>query len=297
MYQRNHSEGKRMKKKCNSLYTTVTVSDFNDAKYINQLIKLNIGIELAFLTKLSDQLDGAQYEKDLEALKKEMAKFTHFFDTFKIPFDKVRIHQPGGYAYYWCNENKRSGFDFLKDFFSYCYQLGFRNYVIHTPYGNSEIDQDLELKGYREKLTNLVPDANVEVEEISVSNNELESHQNIRFYSGALFEKLLEGQKATMLLDTYECGGVDETINRIQYLRSKGFEIRSIHAHKDKHKFLASKEVGLLSTKFCGNLVNEGFLRAECSFDEFVKTKLLSCVVPNDQRVEILKGYKKQMGI
>lgn len=38
-----------VKKESNALYTTVTVSDFKDAEYINALIELNIGMELAFL--------------------------------------------------------------------------------------------------------------------------------------------------------------------------------------------------------------------------------------------------------
>ena len=39
----------------NPLYTTVTVSDFKDVNYINQLIELNISIELALLTNLPNQ--------------------------------------------------------------------------------------------------------------------------------------------------------------------------------------------------------------------------------------------------
>ena len=76
-------------------------------------------------------------------------------------------------------------------------------------------------------------------------------------------------------------------------LTSKGFEIKSIHLHKDKHKFLTSDEVKLLLTSnFCGNLINEGFLREEGCFDEFVKTKSIDHVVPNSQRIDILKKYQ-----
>jgi len=274
-----------------NLYTTVTVSDFQDKAYINHLIDLNIGVELALLTPLSDI---TQYKKDLDALKKEIEAFKDCFNQYNIPVDKVRIHQPGGYAYYWSDHDKISGYNLLKDFFSYCYDSGFRNFVIHPPYGNSNIDQLLELDQYKEKIKHLIPaDATLEVEEISVSNDELENSENIRFYSGPLFETLMQDQpNAIMLLDTYECGGVDATIKRFKDLTSKGFEIKSIHLHKDKHKFLTSDEVALLlNSNFCGNLVNEGFLQDESSFDEFIKTKSMKCVVPNIQRIEILKSY------
>lgn len=275
----------------NELYTTVAISDFKDDKYINQLLELSIGIEVALLTKLSNQLNSMCYEKDLNALKKEITDFKSCLNQFKVLPYKVRIHQPGGYTYYWSDEN--NGFVFLKDFFSFCYDLGFRNYVIHIPYGNSKINLNEELNEYREKLGNLIPvDAYLEVEEISVSYDELEDSQNMRFYNGILFEKLMEGQKAKMLLDTYECGGINKTIYRIKNLTSKGFEIKSVHLHKDKHKFLTCDEVELLlKSNFYGNLINEGFLREESSFDEFVETKSINCVVPNNQRIEILKSY------
>jgi len=283
-----------VKMKKGVLATTVTVSDFKDLKYISQLIELNIGMELALLTKLSNNLNLAQYEIDLDMLKKEIIDFNNAFNQFKIPLHKIRIHQPGGYTYYWSSKNKKSGVPFLKEFFSYCYDLGFRNYIIHAPFGDSGIDLNLELDKYRETISCLVPaDANLEVEEISVSTNELENRQNMRFYEGESFEKLMKDQNATVLLDTYECGGINKTIHRIKYLTSKGFEIKSIHLHKDKHKFLTSDEVKLLLTSnFRGNLINEGFLREEGGFDEFVKTKSINHVVPNNQRIEILKKYQ-----
>ena len=280
-----------MKKKCNTLYTTVTLSDFKDAKYINKLLALNIGMELALLTKLSDNPTPAELKNDLEALKKEISVFKNCFDTFKIPLNKIRIHQPGGYAYYWFNQNNVSGFDFLNDFFSYCSKLGFRNFVIHTPYGNYNINQDRELNEYREKLSHLASNINLEVEEISTSNKKLKNTEGIRFYNGPLFEQLMAGQRATMLLDTNECGGVTNTLDRLKKLNSKGFEIRSIHLHKDNHKFLTDKEVGLLLQAFSGNLINEGFVRQESSFDEFIKTKSADCIVPNNERIKILKSY------
>ena len=46
----------------NILYTTVTVSDFEDIEYINQLIELNIRMELALLTRNLEDL-----EKELKA--------------------------------------------------------------------------------------------------------------------------------------------------------------------------------------------------------------------------------------
>jgi len=282
-------------KQC-SFYTTVTLSDFEDVQYINQLIKLNIGLELALLTKLSNNLNLAQYERDLDALKKEITAFKSYFSQFNIPLENIRVHQPGGYTYDWSHETEKSGFDFLKEFFSYCYDLGFRNFVIHAPYGNSLVNSLEELNDYREKLSTLLPDdARLEVEEISVSHNDLEN-TNIRVYKGDLLEKLIKDQKAKILLDTYECGGIKETMGRLKELKSKGFEIKSIHLHKDKHKFLTSDEVGLLlQSNFSGNLINEGFLQDESSFDEFVKTKSINCVMPNNQRIEILKKYIEQI--
>jgi len=273
-----------------NFYTTVTLSDFKNVAYINQLKELNIGMELALLTDLSDI---EHYKNDLEILKKEITDFKSCFDTFKIPIDGIRIHQPGGYSYSWYSNNKVSGYDLLKDFFSYCSEIGFRNYVIHAPYGDSSVDQDTELNDYKEKLSSLVCEGTVEVEEITVSNNGSKEAHDMRFYSGALFEKLMEGQLATILLDTYECGGVNETIERMKGLKLKGFEVKSIHLHKDKHKFLTGDEVGLLlKSGFDGNLVNEGFIKKESSFDEFVTTRSIDCTASHDQRIEILKRYR-----
>lgn len=61
--------------------------------------------------------------------------------------------------------------------------------------------------------------------------------------------------------------------------------------HKDKHKFLTTQEVNLLKSHFKGDLVNEGFVQATSSFEEFIKTKNIACVVANNQRVEILTTY------
>jgi len=281
-----------MEKKSNTFYTTVTVSDFKDTEYINQLLELNIGMELALLTGLPHQLNMAHYEKDLDALKKEVTEFKNLLDQFNIPPHTVRIHQPGGYAYYWFGENEISGFDLLKDFFAYCYGLEFRNYVIHSPYGNADAEPNVELNDYRKKLNKLISEAHVEVEEISASKNEIKN-KGLRSNEGTLIEKLMDGQKAKILLDVHECGGTEETIRRLKNLTSRGFEINSIHMHKDKHKFLTREEVGLLKKTFSGNLINEGFLKNEYSFDEFIKTKSINCVVPNNERLEILKGYIK----
>ena len=281
-----------MKKKFNAFYTTVTLSDFKDSEYINRLIALNIGMELALLTKLSENPTHTEQKKDLEALKEEVVEFKGFFDAFNIPVHNIRIHQPGGYAYYWFSKDDCSGFDFLKDFFSYCSKLGFRNFVIHTPYGNSNINQGVELVDYRKKLSRLASNINLEVEEISASNNELKNAEGIRFYNGTLFEQLMAGQRATILLDTNECGGVVKTLKRLKNLNSKGFEILSMHLHKDNHKFLTKKDVELLlGANYSGNLINEGFVREGSSFDKFIKTKSVDCIVPNKERIKTLKGY------
>ena len=65
--------------------------------------------------------------------------------------------------------------------------------------------------------------------------------------------------------------------------------------HKDKHKFLTSDEVGLLKSEFQGNLVNEGFVRDQSSFDEFLRTKSIDCIVSNEQRIQILKTYLERL--
>ena len=131
-----------MNKKSNTLYTTVTVSDFKDTEYINRLLELNIGMELALLTPLSSSPTPTNIKNDLEALKKELDAFKRHFDVFNISVDMIRIHQPGGYMYSWFSPNDVSGFDALKEFFSYCAKQGFKNFVIHTPYGNATISQD-----------------------------------------------------------------------------------------------------------------------------------------------------------
>ena len=85
--------------KNNPLYTTVTLSDFQDAKYINELISLNIGMELALLTPIPAQPDPTQCKEELLALKKEIGAFKEAFEKFKIPCNEIRIHQPGGYPH------------------------------------------------------------------------------------------------------------------------------------------------------------------------------------------------------
>jgi len=268
------------------LYTTVTVSDFSDTHYIQKLQELEVGIELALLAKLSD----TPQEKDLIALQEEIEQFLDCFDQFNIPLHEVRIHQPGGYFYNW---SEGQNFDGLKDFFLFCAQKGFKQFVIHTPYGSAAIDQDAELKIYREKLQDLAACVHqLEVEEITASCS------GERCYNGKLFENLMYGQKATVLLDVHECGGVEKTVKRLAHLQTNGFAIKSIHIHKDKHKFLTPEELNkLLQSGFSGDIVNEGFIKADGSFDQFVQTKSLDLVVANDQRVEIIRGYKDLIGL
>jgi len=270
------------------LYTTVTISDFKDSDYINQLLKRNIGMELALLTHLADVADAAQQQKDLDALKKEIADFKTMFDAFGVDISKVRIHQPGGYSYAWF-----SGFDLLKDFFSYCRDIGLKKFTIHGPYGNVNADVDVELADFRKKLQILTEIGTVEVEEIVASCSE-----GVRCYNGKLLEKLLSGQQATMLLDTYECGGIEGTIKRMQDLANKNFAVHSIHIHKDKHKFLSIEElVALLKSGFGGNIINEAFVQNQSSFEEFIKTKSKTCIVSNEQRIALLEQYQKQMNV
>lgn len=274
-------------------YNTVTVADFKDKNYIDQILNLNFGIELALLTPISNELQSTdQYENDLNGLKNEIQAFVELFKKFQIPIEEVRIHQPAGYTYYWNEQNNLSGFDFLNEFFTYCKGLGFQHFVVHTPYGNSNNKVELELNDFWEKLKLLSLNSHVEVEEIISSNNELKHLTQLRFYNGILFESLLSHQTATMLLDVHECGSATQTVNRMNDLKSKGFEIHSIHIHKDKHKILPNDELLLiLNSHFSGNFINEGFLRDESSYEEFAKTKSPNCIVPNIQRIQILQGY------
>jgi hypothetical protein len=270
-------------------YNTVTVTDFEDANYINQIKNLNIGIELALLTPISNELlSDEQYKIDLSSLKTQVNAFLECFKKYQIPVEKVRLHQPAGYTYYWFDRN----FNFMNDFFKYCRDLGIQNYVLHTPFGDSNNDAETELKDYWNKLQVLSLDNKIEVEEIIASNNDLKQSSNLRFYNGALFERLLTNQKATMLLDVHECGSANQTIVRMNDLISKGFELHSFHIHKDKHKILPNDELNiLLNSNFRGNIINEGFLQNDSSFEEFARTKSSRCIVPNDQRIEILRGY------
>ena len=47
----------------------------------------------------------------------------------------------------------------------------------------------------------------------------------------------------------------------------------------------------LLTAKHTCNLINEGFIAQDSSFDEFIKTQSIDCVVPNNERINILKDY------
>lgn len=271
------------------LYTTVTVADFKDADYINKLKELSIGIELALITYpfvKSNQVN------DLKALKEEIAEFVECFETFDIPLQKTRIHQPGGYLYHWEDEN----FEMLKSFFVFCAGFGFEQFTVHSPYRNLDVDQEVELKDFREKLHDLGSVVKkLEVEEIFPSCTG-EGDEPVRCYHGSLFEKLVCDQKATVLLDTYECGGVDATINRIDQLQAKDFSIKTIHIHKNGHHFLSPEELGqLFGCAFAGTIVNEGFLKPGATFKQFVQTKSTGLVMPNSERIEILKEYKKQI--
>lgn len=204
----------------------------------------------------------ALLQRDLEQLKEELDEFLNHFEHYNIAVQHVRIHQP-----------EMSSFDELKKFFEYCASKGLVHFTIHPPY---EMGSD-------ENIKNLVPQGtHLEVEEV-----------NMGVHGKKRFEQLMQDQVATVILDVYECGGVAETILRLQYLRAQDFVVKSIHLQKDKHKFLTCDEVRLLSEHFSGNFVNEGFVKAECSFEEFVQTKSLDCIVPNKKRVEILKAYLK----
>lgn len=279
----------------NKFFTTVTIADFNDRDYIEQLKNLNVGIELAFLTYLPSKINPLNYDKDLQALKSEIVKFCYHLQLNNIPMQEVRIHQPGGYAYTWSIE-KISGFELLRELFLFCCSQGIAHYIIHPPYGDTKIDAELELNVFRDKLAKLIPEASLEVEEIHTTNYKLANNQNLRFYSENLFEKLMDQQQAKVLLDTYECGGISKTIQRLQDLQTKKFKISSIHLHKNDHKFLTDEELqSLLVCNFSGNLVNEGFLREGSSFNEFVKSQAITCVVPHDQKIKIIKAYLSKL--
>lgn len=273
----------------NNFYSTVTVADFRDENYINQIENLNIGIELALLTPLADKLlSQNQYDHDMDALKSEMKAYLECFKMHRFSIQNVRIHQPGGYTYYWFDQN---GFEFLRDFFSYCSSLGFRHFVVHSPYGNAAMDAEMEMNDYRNKLQRLLDSGLVEVEEIIASTLDVKEPNTLRFYHGARFEDLLSNGAATALLDVHECGSAGQTIQRMIDLNSKGFKLYSMHVHQNKHKILPNEEMAILLRSFHGNMINEGFLRNDHSFEEFLKTKSIQCIVPNDQRVEIMRGY------
>jgi len=171
--------------------------------------------------------------------------------------------------------------------------MGLKNYTIHGPYGNSGADVDVELADFRNKLQMLTDIGTVEVEEIVTSCSE-----GVRCYNGEFLEKLMDGQKANIILDTYESGGIEGTIKRMQTLADKNFEVLSIHIHKDKHKFLSPEElVALLKTGFRGNIINEAFVKNQSSFEEFIKTKSQECIVTNEQRIALLEQFQKHMKV
>ncbi|NGX34734.1 MAG: hypothetical protein K1060chlam1_01088 [Candidatus Anoxychlamydiales bacterium] len=286
----------RSKKYQPQLYTSITLYDFSDTDYIERLKKSNIGLELALLSKISDNFDADQSEEELDALKKEMSSFKDHLEKNKIPISKVRVHQPGGYTFYWfSDDNNASGYHVLKQLFSHCHELGFRSFIIHSPYGGLRVNPKEELANYREKLTALVPqDAFLEVEEISTSNKNLKDKESLRFYEGDLFVQLMRDQKSIPLLDSYEAGGCQKTIDRRNDLASQGFEIQSLHLHREKHKFLQPNEIRfLLKFKCFSRFINEGFLTEETSFEEFCRTKSVKCVMPHEEKTGILESYKE----
>lgn len=274
----------------NKLYTTVTLSDFNNTEYINELKKLDIGIELALLTPVSSKPNQENYPTELAQLKEEINNFKKVFTTFEIECKNVRIHQPGGNFYNWFKKttNEIDGYDALKDFFAHCTSLGFAQYIIHAPYGNPDADEKTDLFELKTKLKNLVPGKNVEVEEIVTSNKNV----SFRLYAGDMLEKLIEGIDTTILLDTHECGGIAQTIERLKNLKNKGLQVKSIHLHKNKHQCLEKEEVQkIIGANFSGNLINEGFITSNGNFDEFVKTKSSKHILAREEKIKILKSY------
>lgn len=274
------------------VYTSVTRFDFLDEEYIFALKNLGVGFELALLTPIAEQL---HFEKDRQRdffeLKKEIEIFKNFFDKFEIPIKDVRIHQPGGYMYYWFQESQ---YQALKDFVNFCSDLGFTDYVLHTPFGLNKVDFTEELIDFRKKLGTLAFNAKIEVEEIIASNKDLKSSEGLRFYNGQNMEKLLEGVNVCALLDVHECDGVDNTIMRLCDLKEKGFRLDSIHLQKDKHKVLTNEELKkLLTSNFVGNVINEGFILNDASFEEFCKTKSNKLMIPNPQRIKIMQNYSE----
>ncbi|ACM20763.1 TIM alpha/beta-barrel protein [Geotalea daltonii FRC-32] len=272
------------------MYTTVTVNDFADRGYIQGLIGLNIGIEVALLTQLPVIAGQSFFTDDLKTLQGEILRFKEYLHDYGLSPSEVRVHQPGGYSYDW---SKPLGFKLLQQFFSFCATLGFTDYIVHAPVGDLRVNEEAELSDYKQKLAYLAAGNNLEVEEIRLSYHNWLSSRHRR-YVGELYEKLMVGHGASVLLDTYECGGVPEYIERIKSLSNKGLKVRSVHVHKDNHKFLTLSEFnGLFPSNFNGNLVNEGFVANTSSFEEFRNNKSVDCVMDNGSRLNILEGYVK----
>lgn len=273
-----------------SLFTTVTLSDLQDDEYIRQLIAHGIGIEVALTTPLPDI---RQYENDLHCLKGEITAYKTGLDRFMIPLNRVRVHQPAGYSCYWSSGWKRTGYHLLKAFFAYCVKLGFNSFVIHAPIGHCANDAEAELADYQQKLRELLSEGDLEVEEIYQSYQGSDTDKRYRHYYGSDLEKLLAQQKTAILLDTYECGGIPGTVQRLKELHSKGFIVNSLHLHRDKHKFLSLAEFQQLLQliEYRGRLINEGFIDDSGSFEEFVESRAAHCLVANTKRLQILAGY------
>jgi hypothetical protein len=172
---------------------------------------------------------------------------------------------------------------------SRCRARGFVRFVVHSPLGAAGTPPPQELVLYRHMLGALCGLGGVEVEEILASSD---ASAPTRPYGGPWFERLLAGQAATPLLDTYEEGGVDPCIRRLRALDSKGFAVETIHLHKNKHEFVDAREYALLrGSGYDGAVVNEGFVREESSFDAFLATGSAECIVPNEKRITILESY------
>lgn len=272
-----------------SLYTTVTLHDFNDSEYTTDLIGSGIGMEVSLSTQLSIVPDGDCYNKDLDTLSQEISGFIKCFDEYAVSVRDVRIHQPGGYSLNWSD---LSGYNLLKDFFDFCHGLGFVHFVIHAPIGNAETDMAIEMENYRKLLSCLAPDANLEVEEIDLSYRDTNGNGKERYYYGSLFEELMSMQNAGVLLDSYECNGIEGLLRRKRDLTANGFEIKSVHLHRDKHKFIEPKDAEILLTGKDGCIyVNEGFVSNESSFQDFINTGSLDCIMENSKRIELLNQY------
>jgi len=271
------------------LYTTVTLADFRDASYIRQLVRIGIGFEVALTTVLSDGVHSGQIKSDLELLTEELKAIKTELDRHGVLSSSVRVHQPAGYFFDWSMGNCDRALPSLAVFLERAARHSFTHHVVHAPTGDLHVSPKQELLEFRRMLCAMALSASIEVEEVPVSS--AEQGHNRRPYAGRLFEELLAGQKTDPLIDTHECGGSAFTLRRLEDLESKGFLVRTIHLHKDKHHFLDPEEYGQLRSRFRGSMVNEGFIRKESSFKEFLSTGSIDCVVPHERRVAVLKNY------